>query len=145
MTEKQKQDALVYWRLGMGSKDEISAEQVVVLTRIVDGLLLAGEQVVLADLPIPAWHRDASPYDPGYRRALQAVVQKFADRPGFKFLSMPDLDGNLDYSDEVHAKPRLAKVWSTRLAETLEPLVCKEGSKGPLATSLQPKIARPAN
>ena len=52
------------------------------------------------------------------------MVQQFADRPGFKFMSMADLDGNLDYSDEVHAKPHLAKVWSTRLAGLLNSFVC---------------------
>ena len=114
MTEKEKLDALSYWREGMGSKNEISSEQVALLKRTVDELLLSGEQVVIVDLPIPAWHRDASPFQSAYSQALQILVQQFSDRPGFKFMSMPDLDGNLDYSDEVHAKPHLAKVWSTR-------------------------------
>lgn len=136
MTEKQKQDALVYWRQGMGGKDQISQEQVALLIRTVDQLLDAGEQVVLADLPIPAWHRDASPYYPAYQQALQAAVQKFDGRRGFKFMRMSDLDGNEDYSDEVHAKPHLAKVWSTRLAEILNPLVCNgDSERSPIASS----------
>jgi hypothetical protein len=45
-------------------------------------------------------------------------------------MSMADLDGNLDYSDEVHAKPHLAKVWSTRLANALNSLVCQEKKEG---------------
>jgi len=85
------------------------------------------------DAPAGTWHRDASPYQPSYIQALQILVQQFSDRPGFKFMSMPDLDGNLDYSDEVHAKPHLAKVWSTRLADTLNSLVCK-GTAGSYPT-----------
>jgi hypothetical protein len=100
------------------------------LKHIIDELLHSGEQVIIVDLPIPAWHRDASPYQPGYSQALQILVHQFADRPGFKFVSMADLDGNLDYSDEVHAKPHLAKVWSTRLADTLNSLVCKNKTEG---------------
>jgi hypothetical protein len=130
MTEKEKLDALNYWRESMGNKTEISSAQVVLLKHIIDELLQSGEQVVIADLPIPAWHRDASPYEPGYSQALQTLVQQFSGRPGFKFVSMADLDGNLDYSDEVHAKPHLAKVWSTRLADTLNSLVCKNKTEG---------------
>jgi hypothetical protein len=137
MTEKEKQDALAYWRVDMGNKNEISSEQVAILKSTVDDLLLSGEKVVLADLPIPAWHRDASPYEAGYRKALQTVLQHFAARPGFGFLSMTDLDGNLDYSDEVHAKPHLAKVWTTRLADTLNSMVCGNGHVTPPVISSQ--------
>jgi hypothetical protein len=125
MTEKDKRDALIYWREGMGNQKEISSEQVDLLKRTIDELLLSGEQVVIADLPIPTWHRDASPYQAGYSQVLQTLVGQFSGRPGFKFMSMPDLDGDLDYADEVHAKPHLAKVWSTRLADTLNSLVCR--------------------
>ena len=124
MTDKEKRDALNYWRESMGNKKDISKEEIAILKSTVDELLLSGEQVVIADLPIPAWHRDASPYQAGYNQALNDMVQQFADRPGFKFMSMADLDGNLDYSDEVHAKPHLAKVWSTRLAGLLNSFVC---------------------
>lgn len=135
MTEKDKRDALIYWREGMGNQNEISSEQVDLLKRIIDELLLSGEQVVIADLPIPAWHRDASPYQAGYSRVLQTLVGQFSARPGFKFMSMADLDGDLDYSDEVHAKPHLAKVWSTRLADTLNSLVCQDRrDSNPLVT-----------
>jgi hypothetical protein len=125
MTEKEKRDALDYWRGSMGYKNEISSEQVALLRGTIDDLLLAGEKVVIADLPIPAWHRDASPYQPGYSQALQTLVKQFSGRPGFKFMNLADLDGNLDYSDEVHAKPHLVEIWSTRLANTLNSLVCQ--------------------
>jgi hypothetical protein len=137
MTEKEKLDALSYWRQGMGNQKEISAQQVDLLKRTIDELLRSGEQVVIADLPLPAWHRDTSPYRAGYSQALQTLVQQFSDRPNFRFMSMADLDGNLDYSDEVHAKPHLAKVWSTRLADTLNSLVCNGTAGSHAATLLQ--------
>jgi hypothetical protein len=146
MTAKEKQDALTYWRQQMGGKEQISSEQFAELKRIIGDLLQSGEQVVLVDLPFPAWHRDASPYYPGYRQALQALVQELADRPGFTFMNMPDLDGDLEYSDEVHAKPHMAKVWSTRLGATLNAAVCAKGPGSPSMTSQrQPKMAGPAN
>lgn len=136
MTEMQKREALAYWRQQMGNRDSISLNQAAELKRIVGQLLSSGEEVVLIDLPIPAWHRDASQYYAGYRGALTALARSFEGSPGFEFLSMSDLDGNLDYSDEVHAKPHLAVVWSKRLAGTLGPLVCPNGAK-PQTTSLQ--------
>src|SRR5260370_40176840 len=97
----------------------------------------SGEEVVMGDLPVPGWHRETSPYRAGYSQALQTLVQQFSDRPGFRFMSMADLDGDLDYSDEVHAKPHLAKVWSTRLADTLNSLVCNDTAGSHSATLLQ--------
>ncbi len=124
MSDKEKADALVYWQQTMGGKSDISQAQVALLQDTVEGLLKAGEKVVLVDLPIPAWHRDASPYQPGYVKARQALFERFADRPGFASLTMPDLSADQDYSDEVHAKPHLAKVWAERLAVVLDRLVC---------------------
>lgn len=139
MTEKEKQDALVYWRQQMGNADSISLKQTSELRRIVGDLLNSGEQVVLVDLPIPAWHRDASPYYVGYQDALRLLVHSFEGSPGFRFMSMMELDENLDYSDEVHAKPHMAVMWSARLASTLIPLVCANRTI-PQTTSLKSGI-----
>lgn len=126
MSEAEKKKALVYWKETMGRADDISPTQVEVLKRTIQALLFSGEKVVLVDLPIPAWHRDASPYQPSYRRALTDLLQEFGDQPNFSSLSMDDLDNDLDYSDEVHAKRHLADVWSTRLAKKLASFVCLE-------------------
>ena len=124
MSDKDKAEALVYWRQTMGGTSDISASQVALLQDTVEMLLASGERVVLADLPIPAWHRDASPYQPGYARAMQDLFRHFESRPGFASLRMADLDADQDFSDEVHAKPHLARVWAARLADVLDPLVC---------------------
>jgi hypothetical protein len=135
MSEEEKQKALEYWKESMGRKSEISRAQVELLKQTIDTLLNSGEKVVLADLPIPAWHRDASPYQRGYREALTGVLEQFCDRTNFTSLSMDDLDGDLDYSDEVHAKRHLSDIWSTRLATMLDSFVCREkGEKSPKVT-----------
>jgi hypothetical protein len=139
MSEREKQEALEYWKVSMGGKDEISRAQVDVLKETIAALLDSDEKVLLVDLPIPAWHRDASPYQRGYQEALKGVVQQFGRRPNFASLSMDDLDENLDYSDEVHAKRHLAQLWSTRLAMVLTSFACqeKDDTTPPVAT-LQP-------
>ena len=139
MSEREKQEALDYWKVTMGGKDEISRAQVDVLKETIEALLGSGEKVVLVDLPIPAWHRDASPYQRGYQEALKGVVQQFGRRPNFASLSLDDLDENLDYSDEVHAKRHLAQIWSTRLAMVLNSFVCQEKDETtPPVATLQP-------
>ena len=143
MSEAEKQKALEYWDESMGHKGEISGAQVGVLKETIETLLNGGEKVVLVDLPIPAWHRDASPYQRGYREALNHLLQRFDDRPNFTSMSMDDLDDNLDYSDEVHAKRHLAEVWSARLATALDSFICQNNVGKSPKTALQSGYGRP--
>ena len=128
MSDHEKQLALTDWHHDkMGGAPEISQRQVTILQTTIERLLDAGEKVVLVDLPIPAWHRDASPYEPSYAREVETgVFDHFAGRTGFVGLKLADLAGDRDYSDEVHPKPYLARQWADRLAGVLNPLVCTE-------------------
>jgi hypothetical protein len=139
MSDAEKQKALESWKETMGRTSDISPTQVEVLKQTIQALLDSGEKVVLVDLPIPAWHREASPYQPSYRRALTDLLQEFGDQPNFSSLNMDDLDNELDYSDEVHAKRHLADVWSTRLARKLDSFVClqKPDKSSPKVTTLR--------
>jgi hypothetical protein len=141
VSDKEKSDALAYWRQNMGGTSEISQAQAALLQDTIDGLLRSGEKVVLADLPIPSWHRDASVYQPGYARAMQKIFDHFANRPGFEGLRMADLDADQDYSDEVHPKPHLARVWASRLAGVLNPLVCPARTAADPEGTLQERFA----
>ena len=125
LSDVDKADALAHWRQTMGGNRPISQEQVALLQDTIERVLQSGERVVLVDLPIPAWHRDASPYEPGYLQQVHGpIFDYFAGRPGFAALKMTDLAAENDYSDEVHAKPRLARIWAARLGALLNPLVC---------------------
>ena len=121
----ERTEALKHWSKTMGGDQTISQAQVALLHDTIDTLLQSGAKVVLVDLPLPAWHRDASPYQPGYAQMVQGrLFKEFAGRPNFAALTMPDLSADEDYSDEVHPKPSLATVWAARLAAVLGPLVC---------------------
>ncbi|WP_156179591.1 hypothetical protein [Bradyrhizobium sp. LTSPM299] len=151
MSDAEKQKALEYWKETMGRTSDIAPSQVEILKQTIQALLASGEKVVLVDLPIPAWHRKASPYEPSYRQAMANLLQEFGEQSDFSSLSMDDLDNDLDYSDEVHAKQHMAKVWSTRLASKLDSFVCLEKpDKSPpkvntLRSSEQVTTAAPAN
>lgn len=126
MSENDKKKALEYWDDTMGRRGEISRAQVALLSDTIDSLLRSGQKVVLVDLPIPAWFRDNSPYQPSYEEAIKSLFQQFGSWPTFASMTMSDLDRDLDYSDEVHAKPHVAQIWSTRLATVLDTFLCKD-------------------
>jgi hypothetical protein len=139
MSEQDKKKALEYWNDTMGHTGEISRAQVALLNDTIESLLRSGQKVVLADLPIPAWFRDNSPYQRSYEEAIKTLIQQFGSWPTFASMTMSDLDRDLDYSDEVHAKPHVAQIWSTRLATVLDTFLCKDGSEK-LATVPLPVI-----
>ena len=143
LTSADKEEALDHWRQVMGGNQPVSAAQVALLQDTIERLLQSGEKVVLVDLPIPAWHRDISPYQPSYVQQVQGpLFDRFKGRPGFASLKMPDLDADTDYSDEVHAKPHLTRIWAARLAEVLLPLVCPApGAKTVDSTPIRPASA----
>ena len=141
-TDKEKEgldaqgraDAMVWWRRIMGPHDAISSVQVKVLRGLVEGLLASGRAVVLVDMPIPHWHREASPWYPSYVAALHDVTASFAGRPNFVVVPTDDLDADVNFTDEVHPKPHLARALAARVAAVLNPLLCP-GPKDALATS----------
>ena len=129
MSEADKKKALEYWNDTMGRRGEISRAQVALLSDTINSLLRSGQKVVLADLPIPAWFRDNSPYQRSYEEAIKSLFEQYGSWPTFASMTMSDLDRDLDYSDEVHAKPHVAQIWSTRLATVLDTFLCKDRSE----------------
>jgi hypothetical protein len=143
MSQEDKAAALAFWRQTIGRS--ISQAQIDLLRNSIEGLLRSGEKVVIVDLPIPAWHRNASPYYAEYAQAMQSeIFDHFANRPGFAVLHMNDLDGDLDYSDEVHPKPHLARIWAARLADVLNPLVCGRAPASVVDKTRHDRLAAPA-
>ena len=140
---RERGQAVEYWRQTLGNDGRIAQGQVALLGQLIDSLLANGGKIVLADLPIPAWHRDASPYTQGYAQAVTGLFARFTGRPGFAALRMPDLDRAEDYSDEVHAKPHLARIWAQRLAAIANPLICPTPAAAP-GVNASPKPQTPA-
>lgn len=118
-SEADKEAALKYWREQMHSTGPIADEQFLVLGKLVERILAQGSRVVLVDLPIPRWHAERSPYYPDYLRHKKVLLAALAGRDGFSYLEMIDQDGDLEFSDEVHPKPRVTQQWAARVAALL--------------------------
>jgi hypothetical protein len=131
-----KEAALKYWREQMHSDGPIAEEQFSVLRNLIDRILAQGSRVVLVDLPIPRWHAERSPFYQDYLRHKKILLSDLGGRDGFAYLEMIDLNEDLEFSDEVHPKPRVTRQWAARIAGVIgtvgevspEPRVSKGGT-----------------
>ncbi len=119
LSSEERQKYLAYWRDYMGSTDSLTDAPFVALERTVDGILAEGGQVVLVDLPIPAWHSKGSSAWADYRTRMDRTFTHEQGRPGVTVLRMDDANADADYVDEVHPKPRVTPRWAQRLATVL--------------------------
>lgn len=118
LSDAQKQDYLAFWRKYMGNATALSDTPFQTLQRTVDTILADGGRVVLVDMPIPPWHRSGSPLAADYERRIAPVFAALRARPGVSV--MPAFVGaDLDFSDEVHPKPRVTPQWAQQLATTM--------------------------
>jgi hypothetical protein len=116
VSDADKETALKYWRDQMHSDGPIAEEQFRVLGRLIDSILARGSRVVLVDLPIPRWHAGRSPLYREYLRRKIVLLLDLETREEFSYLEMNDLNSDLEFSDEVHPKPRVTRQWAARIA-----------------------------
>jgi hypothetical protein len=116
VSSEEKETALRYWREQMHSDGPIAGEQFLILSNLIDRILSQGSKVVLVDLPIPRWHAQRSPFYQEYLGHRKALLSELAGRDGFAYLEMMDLSDDLEFSDEVHPKPRVTRQWAARVA-----------------------------
>jgi hypothetical protein len=122
---EERREAAAYWYNLLGRKDDISDQQFAEFETMIAHLLDAHERVIVVDLPLPKWQQETSVYDQKYRKRLPGLLKKFAGREGFAISDISGLSADDDdYSDEVHPKLRLAKIWAERVAETIRSVAC---------------------
>jgi hypothetical protein len=116
LSEADKNAALKYWHEQMHSDGPIADEQFVVLRELIAKIHEQGSKVLLVDLPLPRWHAERSPFYADYLRQKKALLADIEGKDGITFLEMADQDADLEFSDEVHPKPRVTPQWAARIA-----------------------------
>jgi hypothetical protein len=116
LSEADKDAALKYWHGQMHSDGPIADEQFVALRNLIAKTLEQGSKVVLVDLPLPHWHEQRSPFYPDYLRQKKLLLADLQGRDGLVYLEMTGHNDDLDFSDEVHPKPRVTPQWAARIA-----------------------------
>jgi hypothetical protein len=120
VSEADKVLALDYWREQMHSDGQISEEQFLVLRNLIARILAQGSKAVLVDLPIPRWHAERSPFYAAYLSRKKTLLSVLQGKQGFTYLEMADQNDDLDFSDEVHPKPRVTPLWARQVAALLQ-------------------------
>jgi hypothetical protein len=118
--ENERVTALEYWREQMHSDGPIAAEQFLVLRDLIARILAQGSKAVLVDLPIPHWHEERSPYYNDYLHRKETLLTDLEGKPDFRYLEMAGQNDDLDFSDEVHPKPRVTPRWATQVTALLQ-------------------------
>jgi hypothetical protein len=112
--------ALKYWEDQMHSDGAIEEEQFLVLRDLIARILAQGSKAVLVDLPIPEWHAERSPFYASYLSRKNSLLSVLQGKPGFSYLEMAGQNDDLDFSDEVHPKPRVTPLWAAQVASFLQ-------------------------
>ncbi|HEY2464403.1 MAG TPA: hypothetical protein VGI32_10095 [Steroidobacteraceae bacterium] len=120
VSEADRVLALNYWREQMHSDGPIAEEQFLVLRDLVTRILAQGSKAVLVDLPIPHWHAERSPFYTDYLQRKKTLLSALQGKPGFSYLEMAEQNDDLDFSDEVHPKPRVTPLWARQVAALLQ-------------------------
>jgi hypothetical protein len=117
--ESDRRRYLAFWDDYMGRRGRLADEQFVVLERLIDRISGTGGRVVIADLPLPAWHQQRSPYYADYRERTRSLFDRFEMLSGVQVVRLRAGGADADFSDEVHPKPKVALGWSRQLAAVL--------------------------
>ncbi|RYZ02337.1 MAG: hypothetical protein EOO73_32040 [Myxococcales bacterium] len=118
VSEAEQGKYLAFWRKYMGDVDRLDDAPFQTLRAVVEDVGRAGGQLVLVDMPIPAWHAAGSPIHADYARRMQALLPELERLEHVRVLRLAG-DDNEDFSDEVHPKPRVTARWSEALASSL--------------------------
>lgn len=119
VSESEKKRYLAFWEDYMGGAGRLSDDQFYVLTELVRRISRAGGRVIIADLPLPAWHAERSPYHAEYRQRTRQLFKTLAMLPGVQVLRVQTGGAGDAFSDEVHPKPETTAAWAGQLASVL--------------------------
>jgi hypothetical protein len=116
--ERERRRYLAFWEDYMGGNGRLSDDQFYVMAEMVRRISRAGGRVIIADLPLPAWHAERSPYHAEYRQRTQQLFKTLAMLPGVQAMRVGDSAGDA-FTDEVHPKPETTAAWAVQLATVL--------------------------
>lgn len=105
-----------------GGEAGLQPGQFLQLKALLDRADRAGMRVIVADMPLPSWHRNESPYHAPYRQLLHQVL---ASRSGAQAVIFADLSQSIsdeDFRDSIHPTEQSKERWIQVLAKHLEKL-----------------------
>ncbi|WP_267361256.1 MULTISPECIES: hypothetical protein [unclassified Methylobacterium] len=123
-SDEQKAAAVRYWHQQLGFKDQLSSTQFALLEKTIADITQDGDKVVIVDLPIPDWWASAVPMYREYKDKISEMKQRFVGNDAVKFIEVNGYPSQASFSDEVHAKPSVAKAIGETIATYLNRIGC---------------------
>lgn len=113
--------ALLAQRLaGAGGDKPLPPEGFEQLAELVARIRARGDAVVIVELPLPDWHSDGVPLaEASFRDGVSTVVARSAGDRDVALVSLREFDGDDNFFDSAHPKPRMWPAFSRRLAAEL--------------------------
>lgn len=117
------QRALLAQRLaGFDGDRPIGDEEIKRLGAVLRMIRAHGDGAVIVDLPLPNWHRvGAKQADHSFETGMRGLVAGFNGDPQVGYISLRDFDGDTNFIDSGHPKPRMWPLMSRALASRLLP------------------------
>ncbi|GJE40400.1 hypothetical protein [Methylobacterium persicinum] len=124
VSDADRSAAVTYWQRQLGSPDRLSPAQFDLLAKTITMLSRGGNKVIVVDLPVPNWWDAALPMNREYKDRLAAMERSFADDGAVKFVNLDRFNNSENFSDEVHAKPSIAKQIGQSVAKVINAETC---------------------
>jgi hypothetical protein len=120
LSAAERAASLDAWRKRMGAPGTWDERQLKRFDVLVREISRHGSRLVLLDLPLPAWHRDALAYDAQYRLRIAPHLTAALALPGVSYTSMRDGFDDDQFYDSAHPRPRATPFWSARASSALK-------------------------
>lgn len=114
--------SLKYWEHYFQNDDGIiHDEQFQELKSLIEKILKNGGSAILVQMPVPKFNKERSKFYHYYNDHFVDIIIGLQDMDDkVLYVDMRDLDNNDDFFDSFHAKPKVTKNWSKRLATEIE-------------------------
>ncbi len=120
----EMQRALLAQRLSDGGDTPYPDDEFVKLAATLHKIRAHGDMAVIADLPLPAWHRAGVPrLEAANDVRIASLVRSFGGDPAIGRVSLREFGNDADFFDSGHPKPRMWPIMSARLALLLGPFL----------------------
>lgn len=112
----QRQASLTFWRGYTAAENDWPNEPLKQFSNIAQFISSKGSKLVVLDLPLPSWHRQAIPQYRIYEQRKQAILDKIEKLPGVTYASLEDGFADEDFYDSAHPRPKVTWRWAQRAA-----------------------------
>jgi hypothetical protein len=104
----------------VGSVNSWSQLPFKILRDIVSSTVSADAKVMLVDLPLQPWVRDAMPYDRVYQDRLSRLLDELMPIENFEYVSLRGTFNDEDFVDFAHPTEKTAAIWTARIIPHLK-------------------------